>query len=89
MRDYTLFIPEYIAAGLAVAILTVELVKPNIRKDYLARMQAFLERCRVGCAATGVDYHLVSTDQPLERTLLDLLAARTRSTAARGVLGQP
>lgn len=36
MRDYTLFIPEYIAAGGAVAILTTELIWPRVRKDLLA-----------------------------------------------------
>jgi uncharacterized protein (DUF58 family) len=54
-----------------------------IRKEYLARMHGFLERCRVRCADSGVDYHLVSTDQPLERTLLDLLASRNRGAAAQ------
>ena len=36
MRDFTLFIPEYIAVASAVAILAVELIWPKIRKDYLA-----------------------------------------------------
>lgn len=36
MRDYTLFIPEYFAAASAIAILTVELLWPRIRKDVLA-----------------------------------------------------
>ena len=36
MRDYTLFIPEYIAVGSAAAILTAELIWPRIRKDLLA-----------------------------------------------------
>ncbi len=36
MRDYTLFIPEYIAVGSAIAILAAELIWPRIRKDLLA-----------------------------------------------------
>jgi NADH-quinone oxidoreductase subunit N len=36
MRDYTLFIPEYIAAGSALFVLTVELVRPSITKDKIA-----------------------------------------------------
>jgi uncharacterized protein (DUF58 family) len=51
-----------------------------IRARYLDRMAAFLDRCRAGCAEGGVDYHLVSTDQPLDRTLLDLLVARGQLT---------
>lgn len=40
MRDYTVFIPEYIAGGAAVAIVGVELVWPNFRKDVLAYLTA-------------------------------------------------
>ena len=36
MRDFTLFIPEYIAVASAVGILAAELIWPKIRKDYLA-----------------------------------------------------
>jgi len=40
MRDYSLFIPEYIAAGAAILIIAVELWWPQIRKDYLAYLTA-------------------------------------------------
>lgn len=55
------------------------LVNPAaIRRDYLERMDAFLTKVRGTCASAGVDYHLVSTDRPLESTLLDLLVTRSR-----------
>lgn len=55
------------------------LVNPNaVRRDYLARMDEFLARCRTQLASAGIDYHLVPTDRALERTLLDLLVARSR-----------
>jgi uncharacterized protein (DUF58 family) len=55
------------------------LVNPAaIRRDYLDRMEAFLTRARGTLTAAGVDYHLAQTDQPLEKTLLDLLVARSR-----------
>ncbi len=55
------------------------LVNPAaIKRDYLERMGAFLTKCRGTLAAAGVDYHLVSTDRPLDRTLLDLVVARSR-----------
>jgi len=55
------------------------LVNPAaIRRDYHERMQAFLTRARGVLTAAGVDYHLTSTDRPLEATLLDLLVARAR-----------
>jgi uncharacterized protein (DUF58 family) len=55
------------------------LVNPAaVRRDYLDRMEAFLARCRGTLSAAGVDYHLVQTDQALEKTLLDLMMARSR-----------
>jgi len=55
------------------------LVNPAaIRKDYLSRMDAFLARSQSVLSGAGVDYHLVTTDRPLEATLLDLLVARSR-----------
>lgn len=55
------------------------LVNPNaIKKEYLARMDEFLSRTRSTLAGAGIDYHLVPTDRALERTLLDLLVARSR-----------
>ncbi|MGI8925502.1 MAG: NADH-quinone oxidoreductase subunit N [Tepidiformaceae bacterium] len=41
-RDYTLFIPEFIAAGGAIAVIGAELVYPRIRKDYLAYLTAVI-----------------------------------------------
>jgi uncharacterized protein (DUF58 family) len=55
------------------------LVNPAaIRKDYLDRMDAFLTKVRGTLTAAGVDYHLTQTDTPLEKTLLDLVVARSR-----------
>jgi uncharacterized protein (DUF58 family) len=60
------------------------LVNPAaIRRDYLARMDDFLQRCRSTLSGAGVDYHLVSTDHPLEATLLELLMARSRLQPGR------
>lgn len=49
-----------------------------IKRDYLARMEAFLTRCRGTLAGAGIDYHLAPTDRPLEKTLFELLVARSR-----------
>ena len=55
------------------------LVNPNsIKRDYIARMQAFLTKCSGTLAAAGVDYHLAMTDTALEKTLLDVLVARSK-----------
>ena len=60
------------------------LVNPvAIKRDYLARMDAFLAKCRTTLAGAGVDYHFATTDKPLETTLLDLLVARSRLGPAR------
>jgi uncharacterized protein (DUF58 family) len=63
------------------------LVNPvAIKKDYLARMDAFLTKCRGSLAAAGVDYHFTTTDRALETTLLELLVARSRLGPARRAL---
>lgn len=40
MRDYSLFIPEFIAGGLAAAIIAAELFWPSIRRETLAYLTA-------------------------------------------------
>src|SRR6187455_3222177 len=40
MRDYTIFIPEYIAAGSAIALIGIELFWPKFRKSNLAYLTA-------------------------------------------------
>jgi uncharacterized protein (DUF58 family) len=55
------------------------LVNPNaIRRDYQERMHAFLTKCRGSMASAGVDYHFTTTDTPLDKTLLELLVARSK-----------
>jgi len=53
-----------------------------IKKQYLARMDAFLAGCRERCAAAGVDYHFTPTDRPLDRALIEFLVARKASPRA-------
>lgn len=60
------------------------LVNPAaIRREYQGRMDAFLARCSGTLGAAGVDYHLTSTDRPLEATLLELLVARSKLQPGR------
>ena len=40
MRDYSLFVPEYIAVGSALAVIAVELIWPRLRKDVVAYLTA-------------------------------------------------
>ncbi len=55
-----------------------------IRKEYLERMDAFIARCASECADGGVDYHLVSTEVPIEAALLDILTMRARQRVHGG-----
>jgi uncharacterized protein (DUF58 family) len=58
------------------------LVNPAaIKKDYLDRMETFLATTKRTLVGAGVDYHLTTTDRPLDQTLLDLLVARSRLRA--------
>lgn len=54
----------------------------SVRKNYLARLQAHMERLRRLCEKHGVEYRLVRTDRPLDQDLFDFLIAR-RNLAAR------
>lgn len=53
------------------------LVDPaSIRKIYRERMQGFLGETEAECRRSGIEYHLVPTDQPFELSLMQFLAAR-------------
>ena len=53
------------------------LVDPaSIRRIYRERMQEFLEQTKRECRESGIEYHLVPTDQPFELSLMGFLAER-------------
>lgn len=54
-----------------------------IRSQYLERMTTFLARQKAELSDGGVDYHLIATDQPLDATLMNVLAARNGLTPRR------
>ncbi|MBI4512079.1 MAG: DUF58 domain-containing protein [Deltaproteobacteria bacterium] len=65
------------------------LVDPRaIRHAYLKELRAFLDRTRSACTEGDVEYFLVPTTRPLERTLLDFLISRSSRAGAR-VKGSP
>jgi uncharacterized protein (DUF58 family) len=59
-----------------------------IREQYLERMAEFLDRTRRDLRDAGVDYQLLSTDQPVETAILELLISRSqlvpRASGSRG-----
>jgi uncharacterized protein (DUF58 family) len=60
------------------------LVNPTaVRREYKQKLGQFLDRARTQCIEGGVEYHRVSTDAPLDRTLLDFLTVRARAGATR------
>ena len=50
-----------------------------VRSHYLKEMGALIERYRRELGASGIDYQLVDTSQPLEIALLSYLSTRSRS----------
>ncbi len=50
-----------------------------VREHYLREMGTLLERYRRDLGSTGIDYHLLTTDQPLELALLAYLSTRART----------
>lgn len=54
----------------------------TIRASYNEEVTAFLSRCRSGAVRDGIDYALVSTELPPERSLRDFLLRRHLGAAA-------
>jgi uncharacterized protein (DUF58 family) len=53
------------------------MAEPNsLRREYLNAFNVFLDRLKDGCRDSGVDYHLMPTDEPLEIALPRYLARR-------------
>jgi uncharacterized protein (DUF58 family) len=56
-----------------------QLVDPQrLRKEYLTNFERFRTALREACGKTRVDYHLLTTDQPVERALGLYLSRRQR-----------
>jgi hypothetical protein len=49
-----------------------------VREHYLAAIGGLIERYKHELGACGIDYHLLTTDQPLELALLAYLSTRAR-----------
>lgn len=55
------------------------LVDPQrLRKEYLANFERYLQQLRDACGKTQADYHLIRTDEPVERALGIYLTRRQR-----------
>jgi uncharacterized protein (DUF58 family) len=55
----------------------------SLRAAYLERFHAHCRAIREECLSTRADFYKARTDEPVERTLLDYLAARTGQGTAR------
>lgn len=53
-------------------------VSEEARELYLENLNRYLDTVKSGCQTLGVDYNLVTTDQPLDFALFNYLAARKR-----------
>ncbi len=53
-------------------------VSEEARADYLTGLNAYLATLRRECSLMGIDYTLLTTDQPLDFALFNYLAARKR-----------
>lgn len=48
----------------------------SARNEYMSQLETHLARLKKACDASGIDYTLITTDQPLEKGLFDFLKAR-------------
>jgi uncharacterized protein (DUF58 family) len=56
----------------------------RIREEYLAGLNAHLDAFRNGCAASGIDYTLVDTSQPLDEVLSKFFHERESMSIGQG-----
>ncbi|MFM2151853.1 MAG: hypothetical protein RL199_288 [Pseudomonadota bacterium] len=57
----------------------IEVHPGSVKRDYLAQLQAFCDETRRALVGQGAEYHLAPTDAPLDKVLVDFLAARRRT----------
>jgi uncharacterized protein (DUF58 family) len=57
----------------------------RIREDYLANMNAYLERLRTGCAASMMDYMTIDTSRPLDAVLSEFFFNRSSTLSGTSV----
>ncbi len=50
-----------------------------VREHYVKAMEELIERYKRELGAAGIDYHLLTTDQPLELGLMAYLSTRGRT----------
>ena len=50
-----------------------------VREHYVKAITGLIDRYKRELGAAGIDYHLVTTDQPLEMALLAYLSTRGRA----------
>jgi uncharacterized protein (DUF58 family) len=55
---------------------TIEVIPEYTRTTYRAKMQDHIDQLRSRTRAAGMDYHLLSTDQPLDTALREYLSLR-------------
>ena len=63
----------------------VQLVKEQItlRENYLKELESFVNEIKSACAKNEVDYVLVNTKDPVEKTISDYLLRRTAMAKSR------
>jgi len=71
--------PELKAPAILVDLETdrkIEVVPEYAKTTYRTKMRNHIEQLRSGTRAAGMDYHLLVTDQPLDRALREYLSLR-------------
>ena len=53
-------------------------VSETAKKMYIDNLEAYRKNLYEQCAVLGADYHLLTTDQPLDHALFQFLATRTK-----------
>jgi hypothetical protein len=54
----------------------LEVIPDYVKTGYRAKMDRHLEQLESGARAAGLGYHLLTTDKPLDRALMEYLSLR-------------
>ena len=57
----------------------VTAVPAIVRQQYVAAMEALIDRYKRDLGSSGIDYHLLTTADPLELALMQYLSTRERT----------
>ena len=64
-------------------LYSYEIIRDQVFENYLKELESFVNEIKSACAKNEVDYVLVNTKDPVEKTISDYLLRRTAMAKSR------